>query len=89
VDHAAPEAALRDHVLLGHERRVLAQRVLVLRALDQLELDQLALDQPALVERVRDRLPLVPQVFGRLVREVVDRVLLGELTDQRAVLTAH
>jgi hypothetical protein len=84
VDHAAPEAALRDHVLLGHERRVLAQRVLVLRALDQL-----ALDQPALVERVRDRLPLVPQVFGRLVREVVDRVLLGELTDQRAVLTAH
>jgi hypothetical protein len=63
---------------------VLAQRVLVLRALDQL-----ALDQPALVERVRDRLPLVPQVFGRLVREVVDRVLLGELTDQRAVLTAH
>lgn len=84
MDHAAPEAALRDHVLLGHERRVLAQRVLVLRALDQL-----ALDQPALVERVRDRLPLVPQVFGRLVREVVDRVLLGELTDQRAVLTAH
>ena len=79
MDHAAPEAALRDHVLLGHERRVLAQRVLVLQALDQ----------PALVERVRDRLPLVPQVFGRLVREVVDRVLLGELTDQRAVLTAH
>ena len=84
MDHAAPEAALRDHVLLGHERRVLAQRVLVLRALDQLELGQLAL-----VERVRDRLPLVPQVFGRLVREVADRVLLGELTDQRAVLTAH
>ena len=84
MDHAAPEAALRDHVLLGHERRVLAQRVLVLRALDQL-----ALGQPVLVERVRDPLPLVPQVFGRLVREVVDRVLLGELTDQRAVLTAH
>ena len=84
MDHAAPEAALRDHVLLGHERRVLAQRVLVLRALDQL-----ALGQPALVERVRDPLPLVPQVFGRLVREVADRVLLGELTDQRAVLTAH
>jgi hypothetical protein len=42
-----------------------------------------------LVERVRDPLPLVPQVFGRLVREVADRVLLGELTDQRAVLTAH
>jgi hypothetical protein len=38
---------------------------------------------------VRDPLPLVPQVFGRLVREVADRVLLGELTDQRAVLTAH
>ena len=79
MDRAAPEAALRDHVLLGHERRVL-----VLRALDQL-----ALGQPVLVERVRDQLPLVPQVFGRLVREVVDRVLLGELTDQRAVLTAH
>ena len=79
MDRVAPEAALRDRVLLGHERRVLAQRVLVLQALDQ----------PALVERVRDRLPLVPQVFGRLVREVVDRVLLGELTDQRAVLTAH
>jgi hypothetical protein len=63
---------------------VLAQRVLVLRALDQL-----ALGQPVLVERVRDRLPLVPQVFGRLVHEVVDRVLLGEPTDQRAVLTAH
>ena len=70
--------------MLGHERRVLAQRVLVLRALDQQ-----ALGQPALVERVRDQLPLVPQVFGRLVREVADRVLLGELTDQRAVLTAH
>jgi hypothetical protein len=63
---------------------VLAQRVLVLRALDQQ-----ALGQPALVERVRDQLPLVPQVFGRPVREVADRVLLGELTDQRAVLTAH
>ena len=84
MDRAAPEAAPRDHVLLGHERRVLAQRALVLRALDQL-----ALGQPVLVERVRDPLPLVPQVFGRLVREVADRVLLGELTDQRAVLTAH
>ena len=69
---------------MAHERRVLAQRVLVLRALDQL-----ALGQPVLVERVRDQLPPVPQVFGRLVREVADRVLLGELTDQRAVLTAH
>ena len=79
MDRAAPEAAPRDHVLLGHERRVLAQRVLVLRALGQ----------PARVERVRDQRPLVPQVFGRLVREVADRVLLGELTDQRAVLTAR
>lgn len=79
MDHAAPEAAPRDHVLLGHERRVLAQRVLVLRALGQ----------PARVERVRDQLPRVPQVFGRPVREVADRVLLGEPTDQCAVLTAR
>lgn len=69
---------------MGHERRVLDLRVRVLRALDQL-----ALGQPVLVERVRDQRPLVPQVFGRLVREVADRVLLGELTDQCAVLTAH
>ena len=81
MDRAAPEAAPRDHVLLGHERRVLDLRV---RALDRL-----ALGQPARVERVRDQRPLVPQVFGRLVREVADRVLLGELTDQRAVLTAR
>ena len=66
---------------MGHERRVLDLRV---RALDRL-----ALGQPARVERVRDQRPLVPQVFGRLVREVADRVLLGELTDQRAVLTAR
>jgi hypothetical protein len=63
---------------------VLDLRVRVLRALDRL-----ALDQPARVERVRDPLPLVPQVFGRRVRAVADRALLGELTDQRAVLTAH
>ena len=81
MDRAAPEAAPRDHVLLGRERRVLDLRV---RALDRL-----ALGQPARVERVRDQRPLVPQVFGRLVREVADRVLLGELTDQRAVLTAR
>ena len=74
MDRAAPEAAPLVRALLGHERRVH---------------DLLGLDQLALVERVRDPLPLVPQVFGRLVREVVDRVLLGELTDQRAVLTAH
>ena len=66
---------------MGRERRVLDLRV---RALDRL-----ALGQPARVERVRDQRPLVPQVFGRLVREVADRVLLGELTDQRAVLTAR
>jgi len=84
VDHAAPEAAPRDHVLLAHERRVLAQRVLAQRVLVLR-----ALDQQALVERVRDPLPLVPQVFGRQVREVAGRVLLGEQTDQRAVLTAH
>ena len=66
---------------MGRERRVLDLRV---RALDRL-----ALGQPARVERVRDQRPLVPHVFGRLVREVADRVLLGELTDQRAVLTAH
>jgi len=74
VDHAAPEAAPRDHALLGHERRAL---------------DRPVLGRPGLVERVRDPLPPVPQVFGRQVREVADHVLLGEQTDQRAVLTAH
>ena len=69
---------------MAHERRVLAQRVLVLRALDRP-----GLGRPGLVERMRDPPPLVPQVFGRLVREVADRVLLGELTDQRAVLIAR
>jgi len=84
VDHAAPEAAPRDHALLGHERRVLDPQVRVLRALDRP-----VLGRPGLVERVRDPLPPVPQVFGRQVREVADHVLLGEQTDQRAVLTAH
>lgn len=70
--------------MLDHERRVLDQRVRVLRALDRP-----GLGRPGLVERMRDPLPLVPQVFGRLVREVADRVLLGELTDQRAVLIAR
>ena len=69
---------------MGHERRVLDPQVRVLRALDRP-----VLGRPGLVERVRDPLPLVPQVFGRQVRAVADRVLLGEQTDQRAVLTAH
>lgn len=89
MDRAAPEAAPRDHVLLGHERRVLDRLVLERPVLERLVLDQPAPGQPALVEPLRDPLPLVPQVFGRLVREVADRVLLGELTDQRAVLIAH
>ena len=84
MDHAAPEAAPQDHALLGHERRVLDPQVRVLRAVDRP-----VLGRPGLVERVRDPLPLVPQVFGRQVRAVADRVLLGEQTDQRAVLTAH
>lgn len=84
MDHAAPEAAPRDHALLGHERRVLDLQVRVLRALDRP-----VLGRPGLVERVRDPLPLVPQVFGRQVRAVADHVLLGEQTGQRAVLTAH
>lgn len=46
-------------------------------------------DQPVLVERLRDQLPLVPQAFDRLVREVAEPVLRGELIDQRAVLIAH
>ena len=46
-------------------------------------------DQPALVERLRDQLPLVPQAFDRLVREVAEPVLQAELIDQRAVLIAR
>ena len=76
-------------MLLGHERRVLDRLALERPVLERLVLDQPAPGQPALVELLRDPLPLVPQVFGRLVREVADRVLLGELTDQRAVLTAR
>jgi hypothetical protein len=54
-----------------------------------LVLGQRALGQPALVERVRDQLPLVPQAFDRLVREVAEPVLQAELIDQRAVLIAR
>lgn len=75
--------------MLDHERRVLARLALERPVLERLVLDQPAPGQPVLVEPLRDRLPLVPQVFGRLVREVADRVLLGELTDQRAALIAH
>ena len=74
---------------MGHERRVLGRLVLEPPVLERLVLEQPAPGQPALVEPLRDQRPLVPQVFGRLVREVADRVLLGELTDQRAVLIAH
>jgi hypothetical protein len=38
---------------------------------------------------VRDQLPLVPQVFAQLVREVAEPVLQAELIDQRVVLIAH
>ena len=57
--------------------------------LERLVLDQPAPGQPALVERLRDQLPLVPQVFDRLVREVAEPVLQDELIDQRAVLIAR
>ena len=69
MDRAAPEAAPLVRALLGHERRVH---------------DLLGLDQLALVERVRDPLPLVPQVCDQLVREVVGHVLQGALIGQRA-----
>ena len=69
MDHAAPEAAPLVRALLDHERQVL---------------DLLVLDQLALVERVRDPLPLVPQVCDQLVREVVGHVLQGALIGQRA-----
>lgn len=64
---------------MDHERRLLDPRALEL----------LALDPPELVERVRDQLPLVPQVFDQLVREVAEPVLQAELIDQRAVLIAR
>jgi hypothetical protein len=69
VDHAAPEAAPLVRALLVHELQVP---------------DLLVLDQLALVERVRDPLPLVPQVCDQLVRELVGHVLQGALIGQRA-----
>ena len=51
---------------------------------DLLGLDLLVLGQLALVERLRDPLPLVPQVCDQLVREVVGHVLQGVLIAQRA-----
>ncbi len=51
--------------------------------------DQRALGQPGLAEPLRDQLPLVPQAFDRLVREVAEPVLQAELIAQRAVLIAH
>jgi hypothetical protein len=69
---------------LDHERQLLD-----LRALDPRALELLVHDQPALVEPVRDQLPLVPQVFAQLVREVAEPVLQAELIDQRVVLIAH
>ena len=74
MDHAAPEAAPLVRALLDHERQVL----------DLLGLDPLVLGQLALVERLRDPLPLVPQVCDQLVREVVGHVLQGVLIAQRA-----
>ena len=68
-----------DHELQVPDRLVLERPVL----------DQRAPDQPGLVERLRDRLPLVPQAFDRLVREVAEPVLQAELIDQRAVLIAR
>ena len=73
-----------DRALLDRERQVPDRLVL-----ERPVRDQRALGQPGLAEPLRDQLPLVPQVFGRRVRAVADRALLGELTDQRAVLTAH
>ena len=79
MDHAAPEAAPLVRALLGRERRVPD-----LLGLDPLVHDRLARGHPALVERLRDPLPLVPQVCDRLAREVVDHVLRGALIGQRA-----
>ena len=74
---------------MDHERQVPDRLVLERPVLGQRALGQWALDQPALAERVRDQLPLVPQAFDRLVREVAEPVLRAELIDQRAVLIAH
>ena len=79
MDHAAPEAAPLVRALLDHERQVLD-----LLGLDLLVYDRLARGHPALVERLRDPLPLVPQVCDRLAREVVDHVLRGAPIAQRA-----
>lgn len=69
MDRVAPAAAPLVRALLVHELQVP---------------DLLVLDQLALVERVRDPLPLVPQVCDQLVREVVGHVLQGALIGQRA-----
>ncbi len=81
MDRAARGAVPPDRALLDPELQVPDRPVLVL--------GQRALGQPALVERVRDQLPLVPQAFDRLVREVAEPVLQAELIDQRAVLIAR
>ena len=64
---------------MGHERRVHDPRADDLRVHDRL-----APEHPALVERLRDPLPLVPHVCDQLVREVVGHVLQGALIGQRA-----
>ena len=84
MDHAAPEAAPLVRALLDHERQVLDLLGLDLLVLGLLVLDRLARGHPALVERLRDPLPLVPQVCDRLAREVVDHVLRGAPIAQRA-----
>jgi hypothetical protein len=84
VDRAALGAVPPVRALLDRERQVPDRPVL-----ERPVLGQRALGQPELVERVRDQLPLVPQVFDRLVREVAEPVLQAELIDQRAVLIAH
>jgi hypothetical protein len=65
------------------------RQALDLRVVELLAPDRLAPGQPALVERLLDQLPRVPQVFDQLVREVAEPVLQAELIDQRAALIAH
>ena len=84
MDRAALGAVPRGRALLDHELQVPDRLVL-----ERPVLGQRALGQPGLVERVRDQLPLVPQAFDRLVREVAEPVLQAELIDQRAVLIAR
>jgi hypothetical protein len=74
---------------LDPELQVPDRPVLDRPVLERPVLDQRALGQPGLAERVRDRLPLVPQAFDRLVHEVAEPVLQAELIAQRAVLIAH